>query len=123
MAFRPRKLAETGVRDWLIRFGFSVVAGVVSVVAGPKVGGLFLAFPAILLASLTLVAREEGSGRARDDARGAAFGTIGMLAFAVAVGVLAQRTPDVAGLHRSRRCLAGGGTRRISHRPPRRCRQ
>jgi hypothetical protein len=55
----------------------SAVAGVISAVAGPRAGGVFLAFPAILLASLTLVAKEEGPARARDDARGAIFGTLG----------------------------------------------
>jgi hypothetical protein len=33
------------------------------------IGGTFLAFPAILLASLTLVAEEEGGAQSRDDAR------------------------------------------------------
>ncbi|MFF3904519.1 DUF3147 family protein [Streptomyces sp. NPDC001848] len=52
------------------------------------VGGVFLAFPAILPASLTLVAKEEGLRGARDDARGAALGTIGLLAFAPTTAVL-----------------------------------
>jgi uncharacterized membrane protein (GlpM family) len=65
----------------------------VSALAGAKVGGLFLAFPAILLASLTLVAQKKGDRQARDEARGAIVGTIGMLIFAVSVAVLAQRVP------------------------------
>jgi uncharacterized membrane protein (GlpM family) len=91
------KLRTPPARDWLIRFAFgagvSAVAGVVSEIAGPRVGGLFLAFPAILLASLTLVAKEEGVKKARDDARGAAFGTIGLVAFAVVVALAATRWP------------------------------
>jgi uncharacterized membrane protein (GlpM family) len=91
------KLGKPPVRDWFIRFGFgaavSAVAGVIAVVAGPRAGGVFLAFPAILLASLTLVAKEEGEDRARDDARGGVFGTIGLLAFAVVVAVAATRWP------------------------------
>jgi uncharacterized membrane protein (GlpM family) len=91
------KLGKPPTRDWFIRFGFgaavSAVAGIISAVAGPRVGGIFLAFPAILLASLTLVAKEEGTEQARDDARGAIFGTIGLLAFAVVIAVAATRWP------------------------------
>jgi uncharacterized membrane protein (GlpM family) len=93
----PGKLRNPPARDWLIRFifgaGVSAVAGVVSAIAGPRVGGLFLAFPAILLASLTLVAKEHGVNKARDDARGAALGTLGLIVFAVVVAVAATRWP------------------------------
>ncbi|MGW3497662.1 DUF3147 family protein [Streptomyces sp. NPDC001020] len=79
-------------KDLLVRFGFGVavsfLAAVVSTVFGPFVGGVFLAFPAILLASLTLVAKEEGLRRARDDVRGATLGTLGLAAFAVVGTVL-----------------------------------
>lgn len=70
-----------------VRFAFgaavSTIAGMISATAGPRAGGVFLAFPAILLASLTLVAKEEGLRTARDDARGAALGALGFVAFAV----------------------------------------
>jgi uncharacterized membrane protein (GlpM family) len=79
-------------KDLLIRFAFGVgvsaVAAIVSAAVGPFQGGTLLAFPAILLASLTLVAKEEGLRRARDDARGAALGTLGLLAFAVFAAAL-----------------------------------
>jgi uncharacterized membrane protein (GlpM family) len=91
------KLGKPPTRDWFIRFGFgaavSAGAGVIAVVAGPRAGGVFLAFPAILLASLTLVAKEEGQDQARDDARGGVFGTIGLLGFALVVAVAATRWP------------------------------
>jgi uncharacterized membrane protein (GlpM family) len=91
------KLGKPPRRDWFIRFAFgaavSAVAGVISAVAGPRAGGVFLAFPAILLASLTLVAKEEGQEQACDNARGGAFGTIGLVAFAVVVAVAATRWP------------------------------
>lgn len=90
-----RAALRTPRKDVLVRFGFgagvSLVAAVVSALFGPYVGGVFLAFPAILLASVTLVAEEEGLRRARDDARGAALGTLGLLAFAVVVTVLVRR--------------------------------
>ncbi|MDF3287797.1 DUF3147 family protein [Streptomyces silvisoli] len=82
-------------RDLLIRFAFgfgvSAVAAVVSAGVGPFEGGILLAFPAILLASVTLVAKEEGLRMARDDARGAALGTLGLLAFAVSAAILLPR--------------------------------
>ena len=89
LEFKPEKIREAKPKDWWIRFAFgagtSVVAGVLSATAGSLPGGSLLAFPAILLASLTLVKQNEGAARARDDARGATFGALGLLAFA-AVG-------------------------------------
>ena len=86
--------------DYLARF---VLGGIVTVLAGwigskfgPEVGGLFLAFPALLCASATMIEKDEirrkrklGSGgrrRGREaaalDAAGAAFGSLGLMAFA-----------------------------------------
>jgi uncharacterized membrane protein (GlpM family) len=91
------KVRETHARDWLIRFGFgagvSALAGVVSAAFGSRLGGVFLAFPAILLASLTLVAKEEGVRQCRNEARGATYGTLGLVVFAVLVAVLIGHTP------------------------------
>ena len=86
LGFQLGKLTESKPSEAAVRFGFgsaaSLLAGIVSVTAGPVIGGVFLAFPAILLASLTLVADEEGQAAARDDARGATAGAIGLIAFA-----------------------------------------
>jgi hypothetical protein len=94
---RTAELGQTSLRDWLVRFGFgggvSALAGAVSVLAGPTIGGMFLAFPAISLASLTLVAKEDGVPQARNDARGAGLGTLGLLAFAVVIAVTITRWP------------------------------
>jgi len=89
--------------EYAVRF---IVGGLVTVAAGliakrfgPTVGGLFLASPAIFPASATLVDRHErekkaevglhGSVRGRLaaslDARGAAMGSIGLMAFALIV--------------------------------------
>jgi Protein of unknown function (DUF3147) len=65
----------------------SVMAGIVTLVFGARVGGILLAFPAILAASLTLISEEEDSAMAREDARGAMAGGCGLVAFAV-VGAL-----------------------------------
>ncbi|HEY0531859.1 MAG TPA: DUF3147 family protein [Actinoplanes sp.] len=94
---RPDDAARTPAREWFVRFAFgagvSALAGIVSELWGPKVGGLFLAFPAILLASLTLVAKDEGAHQAREDARGAALGATGLVGFAVVVATTARQWP------------------------------
>jgi len=94
---RPDQAARTPVREWLIRFAFgagvSALAGIISEIWGPKAGGLFLAFPAILLASLTLVAKDEGAHQAGEDARGAALGATGLIGFAVVVATTARHWP------------------------------
>src|SRR3954451_677704 len=79
------------VRDTVVRFTFgaitSAVAGSLSILFSPIVGGVFLAFPAILAASLTLIAEEEDIEESREDARGATVGALALGAFA-GVGVL-----------------------------------
>lgn len=97
LSFEPRKITELSVSEAAIRAGFgagaSLLAGLVGVVAGPVIGGAFLAFPAILLASLTLVAAEEGQAAARDEARGALAGAIGLIAFAATAAPLFASRP------------------------------
>jgi hypothetical protein len=82
-------------------FGGAITAatGLIAKHFGPVVGGLFLAFPAIFPASVTLVAKHEqekkqkvgvdGTARAKNaaalDARGAAMGTFGLGFFAILV--------------------------------------
>ena len=64
--------------------GVALVAGVVGMRFGPLIGGLFLAFPAVLPASLTLLEKRDGLHKADVDARGAILGSCGMVAFAFA---------------------------------------
>ena len=58
-------------------------AGIVTLSAGDRVGGLFLAFPAILPASLTLINQREGRREAKVDATGAVLGALALIGFAV----------------------------------------
>jgi Sec-independent protein secretion pathway component TatC len=73
-------------KDYLVRFAFGAS---ISLIAAPislkfqLFGGIFLAFPAILPASLTLIERELGKEEASIDAEGAIIGAIGLLAFAL----------------------------------------
>lgn len=85
----PEQLKKTKAWEYGIRFLFggviTVLTGLIAHRWGPAVAGLFLAFPAILPASLTLVKRHDGRAKAADDARGARLGTAGLFAFALVV--------------------------------------
>ena len=73
----------------MVRFIFggavALAASAVGEAFGPRVGGLFLAFPALLPASLTLIKRHDGRSAAAQDARGALLGSVGLTSFAVVV--------------------------------------
>ena len=70
----------------------SLTAAIVSLVLGPLAGGVFLAFPAILPATLTLLERDKGTVAAVGDARGALAGALGLVVFALTVVILGHRT-------------------------------
>ena len=92
-------IKQTKWYEYLLRFLFggaiTAIAGIIATKFGPVVGGLFLAFPAILPASATLIetherkkkeklglnGRKRGRGAASADAAGAAIGSIGLLTF------------------------------------------
>lgn len=99
-------LSVFGMTKWYeyaLRFLFggliTAVAGIVAKEFGPAIGGLFLAFPAILPASATLIEKHErekkeshgleGTKRGRSaasiDAAGSSIGCIGLLIFALLV--------------------------------------
>jgi nicotinamide-nucleotide amidase len=98
--FELRRLARISVRDYLIRFAFgalvSALAGGVTLVFGPRWGGLFLAFPAILPATLTLLEKRDGLPQAASDVRGAAIGAIGLIGFAIVGALLMARSSGLA---------------------------
>ena len=89
----PSRLRKTSWREYAVRFAFggliTALAGFLGTKFGPAVGGLFLGFPAILPASLTLVKKHEGEEAAGNDARGAVAGSIGLIVFAALVWRLA----------------------------------
>jgi hypothetical protein len=86
------KPGETAMR-FAFGFGVSVVAAVIGKLAGPHVGGLFLAFPAILPAALTLLQKRDGRDPADADAWGAVAGALGMVGFAVVAALLLAGHP------------------------------
>jgi hypothetical protein len=96
-------LKQTQWHEYLTRFllggAITVVTGLVARYFGPVVGGLFLAFPAILPCGATLIEKHEREKKRRAgiphtirgrlaaalDARGAAMGTIALAAFGLVV--------------------------------------
>ena len=90
------------LRDFALRFAFgagiAVAAGVVGAVAGERIGGILLGFPAILPASLTLIERKDGRHEAAVDATGAILGSIALIVFAAVAAVSLARLPAAAAL-------------------------
>jgi uncharacterized membrane protein (GlpM family) len=94
---QPSRLHQTSAKEYGLRFLFGGIAtaavGVIATAFGPEVAGLFLAFPAILIASLTLLGNHHGNAAAGSDALGAAFGAVGLLAFGAIIWSLSQHVP------------------------------
>lgn len=82
--------AQLGLR-FAFGAGVALLAGLVGMRFGPRVGGLFLAFPAVLPAALTLIEKKEGPATTDIDAVGAILGSVAMVAFAVLAAVLMAR--------------------------------
>jgi hypothetical protein len=87
----PREIAKRKPTDYLMRFAFgaaiSLAAGLIGMKLGPLVGGVFLGFPAILPASLTLIEKKAGKDQAAIDSEGAILGAIALVAFAFVVAL------------------------------------
>jgi hypothetical protein len=90
-----KKLRDAQFSELALRFAFgaaaSLIAGLVSIAFGPRLGGVFLAFPAILPASLTLIEKKENLTEATQNVIGAVLGALGLLAFAVVGGGALKR--------------------------------
>ena len=88
----------------------TIAAGVIAKYDGPIVGGLFLAFPAIFPASATLIEKHErekkersglrGARRGKEagalEARGAALGSFGLMAFGALIWQTVSINPWLA---------------------------
>jgi hypothetical protein len=86
-AVEPGKLRGLKPKALVARFALgaaiSVVAGIVGKALGSRFGGVFLAFPSVLPASLTLLQAREGVRRADRNAIGAVLGGAGLVGFAM----------------------------------------
>ena len=113
----PGEVGTHRVRDYLIRFcfgaGISLVAGVIGMKFGPVLGGVWLGFPAILPASLTLIEKKEGKEAASVDSIGAILGAIAMIAFAIVVSSRGDPLGCGAGTGGGAGRLAGRGGRLV----------
>jgi Protein of unknown function (DUF3147) len=100
--FDAEKIAQTRPRELFYRFAAgaltSVISGAATLAFGARVGGILLAFPAILAASLTLIEEQEDSVDAREDARGAIIGACGLAVFAVVATLALGRMPGALAL-------------------------
>ena len=87
---------------YLTRFvfgaGIATAAAIVGMVFGPKIGGILLAFPAILPASLTLIERNDGRHEAKVDAIGALLGSFALIGFAAVAAFALTRLGAVIAL-------------------------
>jgi Protein of unknown function (DUF3147) len=95
-------LRETRLKDLAFRFAFgaaiSVVAGLIGVLVGPRAGGVTLAAPAVLPATLTIIEREEGRHPAVTEVQGAVPGAIALIGFALVAAACATKLPLAAAL-------------------------
>lgn len=107
----PAGLTGTKWYEYAIRFLFggliTALTGAIAREWGPAVAGLFLAFPAIFPASVTLLEKHErqrkeqkglhgerrAGAAAADEAMGAAMGSTGLLLFAAISWLLIPRFP------------------------------
>ncbi len=110
----PSAVKQTRWYEYLIRFVFggliTVAAGLIAKKYGLVIGGLFLAFPSIFPASVTLVqkhkerkeeqqgeeeetSKDKGRQSAGITAQGAALGSAGLLGFAVVIWQLSLSLP------------------------------
>jgi len=98
--FDRDELRSVQPRDLAVRFAFgfgvSVAAGIVTLAFGSRTGGFFLAFPAILPASLTLIEKKEGRREAEGNAVGAIIGAVALVAFALTAWALFTHIPGAA---------------------------
>ncbi|HEX6506515.1 MAG TPA: DUF3147 family protein [Chloroflexota bacterium] len=90
----PSRLRQMSLKEYSVRFVFgglvTATVGVLGAAFGPSFAGLFLAFPAILVASLTLIGSHDGDKASGADALGAAVGAIGLMGFAIIIWALSN---------------------------------
>jgi uncharacterized membrane protein (GlpM family) len=79
------------MQDYAVRFLFggavSVLAALIAQWTTGRIGGIFTTFPAILLASLTIINKQEDKEAAAADARGGVVGSIGLVITAIVLSV------------------------------------
>jgi uncharacterized protein DUF3147 len=96
VAVQPELVEDTKGWEYALRFVFGGVVtaavGVIGVTFGPVIAGMFLAFPAILPATITLIENHRGREKAGVDALGASIGSVGLVGFGAMLWLLAPRS-------------------------------
>lgn len=90
-------LREIRPGELVLRFAFgaaiSVMSGLIGVVAGKFAGGVLLAAPAVLPATLTIIEKQEGRRPAVTEMKGSVPGAIALIGFAVVAAASTARLP------------------------------
>jgi hypothetical protein len=98
--FAADALRSVKPSEYAVRFGFgaaiSAGAAILALAFGDRVGGLFLAFPAILPATLTLIQKREGRKPAVADAHAATIGAVAMVGFALVAALVFRASAPLA---------------------------
>jgi hypothetical protein len=103
---RPRldlaRLKQAKLKDYAIRFTFGGAVSVIAALLGywitPRFGGIFTAFPAILLASLTLIGEHDGREQSAEGAEGGVAGALALVACAFFIALTVTRLPGAVSL-------------------------
>ncbi len=95
-------LKNIKIRDYAIRFLFggavSILATLIALWTNGRIGGIFTAFPAILLASLTIIGKEDGKHSAEADAQGGVVGAVALVIAAIVLSITLNRLPGALSL-------------------------
>lgn len=78
--------------------GISVLAGLAGIVAGQRAGGVMLAAPVVLSATLTIIERDEGRGAAVTEVQGAVPGALALIGFSLVAAAGIGTLPLAAAL-------------------------
>lgn len=93
----PAEARAISWKAYTLRFAFggavTALTGLIGNTFGPEVGGLFLGFPSIAIASMTMVERDKGKNAVGADAAGMSIGCLGLLAFGATVWALGRHIP------------------------------
>jgi hypothetical protein len=96
-ALRDIRPAALGLR-FAFGAGISVVAGLIGIAAGQRAGGVMLAAPVVLSATLTIIERDEGRGAAVTEVQGAVPGALALIGFALVAAASIGTLPLAAAL-------------------------
>lgn len=85
------QIKQIQLREFLVRFllggAVSVLAALIAQWTTIRIGGIFTTFPAILLASLTIIGEHEEKQAAEADAQGAIIGAVALVVASIVLSI------------------------------------